>query len=125
MDFNLVTDELFGIWVPIGRLLRQNADVLRDLMRPDFLRMLDYFRALDTDNARCFLELWLKIGTAVKISEADLREELKREREALRGDLLGCSWSKCMMYEQEFANDTYMCAGCRNAAYCELSCQKR
>lgn len=107
------------------QLLLENQDVLSPMLRRDFLRILDYFRAVDTLKGRAETQFWIELGNATGVQEEELRKELVREREAEQGGLVGCSWLKCFMYEQEAANDTFMCCGCGKAMYCGASCQDR
>lgn len=122
---NSVPHEPLDKWKPIIKLLTYNPDALRSPLRRDFLRMLRYLRTVKTTQGQFLLDMWLQLGAAAKISEAELKEEVERERKAARGGLVGCSWYKCAMYEQESAKDTFMCAGCLKATYCGPNCQDR
>ncbi|KAG9038050.1 hypothetical protein FRB95_002978 [Tulasnella sp. JGI-2019a] len=119
-----LTSESFDKWKPISRLLTYNPTALRPPLRRDLLRMLDYLRTVQKTHPRLF-DFWVQLGTAAKISESELREEHNRERKAARVGIVGCSWYKCAMYEQESARNTFMCAGCHKAAYCGPNCQDR
>ncbi|KAG8880792.1 hypothetical protein FRB97_000457 [Tulasnella sp. 331] len=112
-------------WNQINKLLTHNPDALRPPLRRDFLRMLDYLRTVKTAPGEYLLDMWLQLAGTAMISEAELREELVRERKAARGGLVGCSWYKCAMYEQESARDTFLCARCHKAVYCGPNCQDR
>lgn len=120
-----VVREPLDNWKPIIKLLAYNPDALVPPLRRDFLRMLDYLRTVKTTQGEDLLKMWLQLGSIAKLSESVLREELNRERKAARGGLVGCSWYKCAMYEQESARDTFLCAGCFKATYCGPNCQDR
>lgn len=112
-------------WQSIERLLKCDLDALRVPLPRDFLGVLDYLRAVEPSTGRQFLDLWLQLGDATGVSERELRKEHDRERKAVQDGLVGCSWLKCAMYEQEYAGDTFMCVGCRKVMYCGPSCQDR
>lgn len=102
-----------------------NVEALRPPLRRDFLRLLDYLTEVQTATGRQLLRWWRELGQAAGISEEELRDELLREQRAESNGLVGCSWLKCMRYELEDGEVAFMCAGCRKAMYCGLSCQDR
>ncbi|KAG8871594.1 hypothetical protein FRB97_008486, partial [Tulasnella sp. 331] len=110
-------DHPLVVWERVRILLVQDPAALRPPLRRDFLHMLDYLRAIKNPRGEYFLDFWLKLGTAAGVSEKDLREEQNQERKSSRRGLVGCSWYKCAMYEQESVKDTFFCAGCEKVMY--------
>lgn len=101
-----------------------NVDALRPKLQCNYLRMLDLLRQSQSPEAGQYLELWEGLGACVGLSDVALRAERRMERKLLNEGMFGCSWIKCPMYEQDLV-DTFRCAGCRKAMYCDPSCQKR
>lgn len=113
-------------WPLVRMWLASCPDLLRPLLRRDFLQITDHLRAAAPETAaiRAMQQFWKELGDAAGIVEAKLRTELEEKRRAATG--VGCSWVKCVMYEQEErVGETFRCAGCRDAMYCRLDCQKR
>ncbi|KAG8994549.1 hypothetical protein FRB94_009796 [Tulasnella sp. JGI-2019a] len=114
-------------WPIIGTWLASCPDALRPPLRRDYLQVLDRLRhAQTTLGVRSMLKFWENLGNVVGLSEKQLRAEAaKGQKGEANSDVIGCSWVKCPMYEQECAGETFRCAGCRRAMYCRLDCQKR
>lgn len=112
-------------------MLIKSRQALLPPLRRDFLCVLDHLRALLGDkrtyeSAKSRIEWWEDLGRAVGVTEADLREGLHRERQKVMGDVVGCSWVECMMYERECRTASmFRCANCECAMYCGLRCQER
>lgn len=113
-------------WPNISRLLLSNQDALGPPLRRDFLVVVNYLRRVDTPKGRYLLDFWPGLGRATGVDEQSLRDAIDREQKTEQGGLVGCSWLRCAMYEQDSVRDTFfMCFGCRKAMYCGLSCQDR
>ncbi|KAG8850372.1 hypothetical protein FRB96_000436 [Tulasnella sp. 330] len=131
-DEDIVRSEVNpGVWVDLRDLLIKNRKALLPPLRRDFLNILGHLRALldnkeNYKNVKSHIEWWEGLGRAVGLTETGLRDDLYRERQKIMGDVVGCSWVKCMMYEQECdTTSMFRCAGCERAMYCGLWCQER
>ncbi|KAG9037794.1 hypothetical protein FRB95_004080 [Tulasnella sp. JGI-2019a] len=113
------------IWEAIGKLLLLNVDALGPPLRRDFLHIVDYLRTIGTPQSRDLLGWWRHLGALAGLSEEILRDEVARERNAARRGLVGCSWLKCALYEQETTEEMFFCVGCSKAMYCGQSYQDR
>lgn len=111
-------------WELAGQAFGLVPDILRPQLHRDYLLILDHLHRSQSPEAGQYIELWVNMGARVGLSEAALRAERQTERSLVNEGMIGCGWLKCPMYEQEYA-ETFRCAGCRRAMYCDLSCQAR
>ncbi|KAG9036169.1 hypothetical protein FRB95_009743 [Tulasnella sp. JGI-2019a] len=129
LDGIRISDPLYSsssVWSMIGTWFSIAPEKLRVPMRRDYLQILDHLRDLpQTPYIVVVRNFWEGLGMVAKLSEQELRAELTRPQMEDMEDIVGCSWVKCPMYEQDFAVETYRCAGCRSKIYCTLICQKR
>ncbi|KAG9002554.1 hypothetical protein FRB94_005808 [Tulasnella sp. JGI-2019a] len=121
-----------GVWSKLRNLLIGSREALLPPLRRDFLCLLDHLRTLIGDqtktleNIESSIEWWEDLGKEVGVTECDLRSELCHDHEEVIGVAIGCSWFKCMMYEQECdPTGMFRCAGCSRAMYCGIVCQSR
>lgn len=120
-----------GVWVELRDMLIKSRKALLPPLRHDSLNILDHLRALldderTSESAHSRIKWWEDLGKAVGVTEADLRETLYHERQKVMGDVVGCSWVKCMMYERECrVASMFRCANFQRAMYCGLRCQER
>lgn len=119
-----VSDTPGKTWNNLGRLLMYDLDALRLPLLRDFVHMLEYLRTVETSKGKHILDMWLQLGSATGVAE-ELRKEHDRKRTTVQAGLVGCSWIRCPMYDQDDVEDIFMCGGCHMAMYCGLSCQDR
>lgn len=119
-DFEVLLGELQSNLSP-------SANVLASHLRRDFLRILEHLRAMHMpkESAQVLIQFWETLGRIAGLSEGTLLAERNRELKDASGGLVGCSWNRCPLFEQECASATLLCAGCQKAMYCGTDCQER
>lgn len=119
------------LYDPIYKTLHLQPKLLEQALRRDLLRVLDYHRSLciswPTDSAKSVLKWWIDLAASVNISESELRaKEEASKKQITPTDIVGCSWSKCALFEKDIRGAEFsLCTGCRKAAYCGVLCQTR
>lgn len=115
-------------WINLGNLLKSNRALLEPLLRRDFLYVLDHLRCLPSSSIKTdpLIQWWEELAGDIGITEDQLLAEKRKELKETMGDLVGCSWLKCFMFERDSDSVVmYHCAGCHKAAYCGVLCQER
>jgi len=111
-------------------VLLNSPEALKFCLRRDFLYITDYYRPLTARSqhgkARMALKWWQELAAVVNITEAGLRKELEADRKQVTGGAVGCSWFKCVRFEQECDPSLlFQCSGCQRSIYCGRLCQTR
>lgn len=127
LSLSLVFEFSLGFWESLVGHLRLNPAALAPPLRRDYLHVLDYLRALPSNElvvtSIATWESFLEVGG---FTELELREEAAAERKRAMGDAKGCGWYKCAVFGLDFPGGSYLrCAACLDTLYCGLLCQRR
>lgn len=90
--------------------------VSQEHLEPVWRKTLKHLETLPSegDNSRIAISInkWKALGIAVRIS-------------ALTNPLIGCSWYKCPLYEEQTERKMMLCIKCEKAQYCNRVCQRK
>lgn len=114
-----------NLWEYLYRILIQRPKVLEQVLRDDYLPILDQLRGIGGAGAEMSIKFWFILARSLDLSEEELRAERRRRRQEARGGAVGCSWYKCAMYKQNMDQELFRCAGCERCYYCGERCQRR